>query len=380
MRTQFLVIGAGCAGLSLAVHLARSSRDFDLTIVDQRTSFGRDRTWCFWPTEPHPFEECVEMEWESWTVSNRERSTTQKSERFPYQMIPSDSFYDQALEVIKQDERMELLLDTEIETLEESTRNIRASNGQIDIQSDVVFDSRPVYNEDPLFFQHFLGWFIEAEAPIFDSSRVRLMDFWKDTDHGQHFMYQLPLSSRRSLFEATWISDHPLERSVYEQTLENYLETSYDNLNYEIYRQEQGAIPLDLSPQTPCSRRIIPIGSAGGATRPSTGYTFLGIQRASRSIAASVTRGTQPAAPRIWSQIALLLDNIFMSYLERYPERGPELFFNLFSHTDTESLVKFLSDRASLRDYFDVMFSMPKLEMMKELMYQISKSSGNSGD
>src|SRR5690606_29518390 len=54
---DIVIVGAGLAGLSTAVHLLeRGPADRHLTLVDPRTDFGRDRTWCSWALEPHPFE------------------------------------------------------------------------------------------------------------------------------------------------------------------------------------------------------------------------------------------------------------------------------------------------------------------------------------
>ena len=53
--------------------------------------------------------------------------------------------------------------------------------------------------------------------------------------------------------------------------------------NYEIRYKEQGAIPL-FFPKSVKKNNTINIGSAGGMTRLSTGYTFLNIQDHSRYI------------------------------------------------------------------------------------------------
>jgi hypothetical protein len=52
---EFVILGAGCAGLSLCHYLLEEGIDAPILIVDRRASFDDDRTWCFWDVEPTPF-------------------------------------------------------------------------------------------------------------------------------------------------------------------------------------------------------------------------------------------------------------------------------------------------------------------------------------
>ena len=61
-----LILGGGCAGLSLATALAEQHSDLRVQILEARTTYVRDRTWCLWNTEPHPFQHCVTHRWHSW--------------------------------------------------------------------------------------------------------------------------------------------------------------------------------------------------------------------------------------------------------------------------------------------------------------------------
>ncbi len=62
---DYIIAGAGCAGLSLAMHMIHSGkfRDKKILIVDQSTKTLNDRTWCFWQKEPGLFESIVYKEW-----------------------------------------------------------------------------------------------------------------------------------------------------------------------------------------------------------------------------------------------------------------------------------------------------------------------------
>ena len=69
----------------------------------------------------------------------------------------------------------------------------------------------------------------------------------------------------------------------YDAQLKKYIEETLRIKNYKINYQEEGAIPL-FYPLNQFKKNKINIGSAGGMTRLSTGYTFLNIQDQSRYI------------------------------------------------------------------------------------------------
>ncbi|HCD27830.1 MAG TPA: lycopene cyclase, partial [Gammaproteobacteria bacterium] len=58
------IIGAGMSGLSLAAHLSeaaqRSSTALPKTIViDPRTDYSADKTWCYWQQASTPFDQAI---------------------------------------------------------------------------------------------------------------------------------------------------------------------------------------------------------------------------------------------------------------------------------------------------------------------------------
>ena len=68
-----MIAGAGCAGLSLAVQLASQARRRRrpcprIVVVEPRTAYRRDRTWCYWRFVDHPFQAAVTRRWHRWRV------------------------------------------------------------------------------------------------------------------------------------------------------------------------------------------------------------------------------------------------------------------------------------------------------------------------
>ncbi len=57
------ILGGGCAGLSLAMRLART--DLSFRVVEPRETYRDDRSWSFWRVAPHPFEDILAGIWPS---------------------------------------------------------------------------------------------------------------------------------------------------------------------------------------------------------------------------------------------------------------------------------------------------------------------------
>ena len=51
----------------------------------------------------------------------------------------------------------------------------------VDIENDVIFDSRPPRMNGKVMLQHFYGVEVETKMPVFDDSKAILMDFGSQT-------------------------------------------------------------------------------------------------------------------------------------------------------------------------------------------------------
>ena len=67
---DFVIIGGGCAGLSLAYELETHKKleNKTLAIIEPRYEYKRDKTWSFWKVTPHNFEDCVKKSWDNFDV------------------------------------------------------------------------------------------------------------------------------------------------------------------------------------------------------------------------------------------------------------------------------------------------------------------------
>ena len=82
---DYIILGGGCAGLSLAYELDINKKlnDKTLAIVETRDSYKRDKTWSFWKVLDHSFEDCVIKSWENFSVNSKIGSVEINNKEYP---------------------------------------------------------------------------------------------------------------------------------------------------------------------------------------------------------------------------------------------------------------------------------------------------------
>ena len=351
---DYIIIGGGCAGLSLAYELEINNKlkEKTLAIIETRDEYKRDKTWSFWKVFDHNFEDCVIKSWNNFTINSSEGFHELINKSFPYQSINSEKFYKKI--------NSKLSLNPNVSCFKRLN--------EINSKNSLIFNS--VF-EDKLdkskLWQHFQGIEIETSNDIFDDEIVNLMDFNCDQKNDVHFFYTLPFSKKTALIETTWLSDLEDQSLMnYDLQLENYIKNNLGIKNYKINFIEKGAIPL-FYPNFKSDDKTINIGSAGGMTRLSTGYTFLNIQEHSKYIVKNIDTIEKKDAYKIGRKYQFL-DKIFLKVLENHPEKMPKIFFNMFRASSNAS-IKFLSNKSNFFEDINIISKMPKLIFMKALFY-----------
>ena len=173
------------------------------------------------------------------------------------------------------------------------------------------------------------------------------------------------LSKKNALIETTWISDlnHPSNQD-YSTQLEDYIKNKLKIKNYEIKFKETGAIPL-FHPKNIKKMNQMEIGTAGGMTRLSTGYTFMNIQDQSKYIRENFESIEKVDNFTINSKYEFL-DNIFLKVLKKNSGKMPEIFFKMFNCSPS-TVINFLSNKSNIYEDFSIILKMPKLVFLREL-------------
>ncbi|MEM9188494.1 MAG: lycopene cyclase family protein [Myxococcota bacterium] len=366
-------MGAGCAGLSLAVRLLESVPGARMHLLEPRAKYTRDRTWCFFNVVEHPFSEAIANRWSRWTVADRHGAVTRTARDLEYQHIPADAFYDLAQRRLRAGD-VNIELGQTVTSVEDRGDYVEVKTERGDrYRAGVVFDSRPEFRQPPSarpddirLLQHFRGWFLRTDEPSFDPSCAILMDFRVHQSKGIHFIYVLPFSEREALVEDTFFSDTPLAREDYEASILRYLKSKSIG-SYQITDTEEGVIPMTTQTfeQRP-SPRVYRIGLAGGMARPSTGYAFLGIQRYSKRLAEAFALQELPGAPPPQRVRTALMDRVFLSYVHSHPEEAPALYTRLFERVPPEIAARFLTEASSIGDDLRIMAALPTPKLAPE--------------
>ncbi len=350
---DYIIIGGGCAGLSLAYELEVNDKlkDKTLAVIEPRKEYKRDKTWSFWKVFDHNFQDCVIKSWNNFTINTSEGSLELVNKKFPYQSIDSGKFYEKI--------NLKLSKNSQVKFF----KNLN----EIYSKNSLIFNS--VFEEEldkSDLWQHFQGIEIETPKNVFDEEIFNLMDFNCDQRNDVHFFYTLPLSKNKALIETTWLSDLEDQGLMdYDLQLDNYIKNNLGIKNYKINFTERGTIPL-FHPSSKNIDRIINIGSAGGMTRLSTGYTFLNIQEHSKYIVNNLEKIEKIKTFTLGKKYQFL-DKIFLKVLKNYPEKMPKIFFEMFK-TSSNTVIKFLSNKSNIFEDINIISKMPKLIFIKSFL------------
>ena len=361
---EIVILGAGCAGLSLAVALGQERVEGRVMLLEPRTDYVRDRTWCFWDTEPHPFASAVTHRWDRWRVSAAGRNAVQQSRRYRYCHIPADAFYRAALDQVARNRNHQVRLGQTVhavERREDGLLAVETTSGRVLARK--VFDSRPPMSKQnaPALVQRFLGRHIRASKACFDPQTLDLMRFLpSDTPGRTRFVYVLPFSPVEALVEMTYLDSPALPEPLYERDLQTWLGEHVGTC--EAAYTERGSLPMGFTRNVhPPANNLHAIGIRGGRVKPSSGYAFLRIQKHSRAIAQALRTGRpvpDKAEARVWS----MMDAIFVRALRSAD--APALFLRLFQQAEPDALVRFLSEtQESWGEVLRVTAALPKLPM-----------------
>ncbi len=349
---DYIIIGGGCAGLSLAyeLNINKKLEKKTLAIIEIREKYKRDKTWSFWKVVNHNFEDCVIKSWNNFTINSLHGSHEMVNKQYPYQTIDSGLFYKKVIVSLKKNQNIQFLKDI----------------SQLNTKNSFIFNSITTNQiDDSNLWQHFKGIEIETPKNIFDDKIFNLMDFNCDQRNNVHFFYTLPFAKNKALVETTWLSKmNDKTLYDYDAQLEKYIKDTLKIKNYKIKYEEEGAIPL-FYPNNKIEQNKLNIGSAGCMTRLSTGYTFLNIQEHSKYITKNIEMIRNAKIYQIGKKYEFL-DKIFLNVLKRHPDKMPKIFFDMF-HGSSEAVIKFLSNKSNFFEDLKVIFKMPKMLFIKNI-------------
>ncbi len=384
-KVDLLIIGGGCAGLSLAGRLAHSSSKIHTLVVEPRLSYEHDKTWCFWKGQGSKQDHLPLREWKTLEVAcPGERVLVDYSDQ-PYQMLRSIDFYKDKLEQLRNSQCVELRLgDQALASLKTQSDGWRTETTDGIIISHYIVDTRPPASskgEAPILWQTFVGYEVESKLDTFDASTAQLMDFAEADKREVVFIYTLPTGKKSALIELTVIAKERPSFEFLAQRLDRKLREKYGAKSLSIIRREHGAIPMGIaSVGESADPTYCYAGVAAGSSRPSSGYTFCRIQRWAQACGDALLSGGYPVSPGPDSKLVQFMDSIFLRVLRRQPQRAPELFLRMFRDVPPSRLLRFLGDSPTLLDSLTLMAALPKIPFLKEVFRPLRDKSQPSSE
>lgn len=374
---NYIFAGSGLSSLMTVYEMILSNKfqDKSILLIDIDAKKTNDRTWCFWEKENGQFDTIVSKKWNSALFANQKFRRDLDFNPYQYKMIRGLDFYNLVFDLIKKQTNITLINDKVINFNDNENQVVVISEND-NYTCDKLFNS--IYNPEivksqtkyPLLSQHFMGWFVKTKEAVFNTEQATFMDFSIEQKGKTRFMYVLPTSATEALLEPTLFSHDLLKKEEYEAEILLYLK-KLGVSDYEIIEKEQGNIPMTCYPfWEHNTKNIINIGSAGGWTKASTGFTFRHTIKKSKKFVEFLQNNSDfrnfHKKDKFW-----FYDLLFLDVLDKNNELGSAIFSALFKKGNPSLVLKFLDHETSFFEDLQVMLKCPKLPFIKALLNRI---------
>ena len=377
---DFIICGAGASGLLLLKAIREDSffNEKSILIIEKEIRNVNDRTWSYWESPNGSFDSILSKKWSKANFCSEGFDSDFDLNPYQYKMLRSAGFY-QSIRNKYSKLKNTIFLHAEVKNIDSKNIVTEVITSEGKFQSKKVFNSlfdpKPMINQKkyPVLQQHFVGWFIKTKKPSFDSSKVFFMDFNIPQVQETRFIYVLPIDKHNALVEYTLFSENLLHFDDYETGIKAYLD-SKGIIEYEIKEKEQGNIPMTCFPFEKINcRSLLHIGTAGGWTKASTGYTFMNTRRNIERLIPFLKTGAGLNTFTIKNRFRFY-DLLFLDVLNRYNARGSKLFTRMFEKNPPVRIFRFLDEKTTFIEEFKIMASFSltqKIWFLKALFKRI---------
>jgi lycopene beta-cyclase len=374
---DYIFAGGGAAALSLLVRMQQEGllRDKKVLVIDKDKKEHNDRTWCFWEEKEGLFESCVVKTWDKIRFASPGYDAKLNPQPYKYKMIRSQGFYQYCNQIISQNSHIHFVQDM---ILNFENNKVITLDGRY--TGNIIFNSSIQFlNKDEsryhYFLQHFKGKFIETEQPYFEEGVATLMDFTIDQHNECRFMYILPVSKTKALMEFTVFSENLLEKEEYETELNNYIDEKLKYHPFKVTEEEFGVIPMYNQPFIKkINPHVFNIGTNGGASKASTGFTFHFIQEESKQLIAHLKKHPTLSNynPKSKGRFQFY-DDVFLRVLREKKVPAFYLFNCMFRKLPAYLPLKFLSEETSMLEDLKILRVFPTMVFMKAAIGELIK-------
>ena len=373
---HYIFTGSGLSALMTVYEMILSGKFNDKTILllDENPKKSNDRTWCFWDNSSL-FDEIISKKWKTALFADENFRRDLDLNPYQYKMIRGLDFYNLVFDLISKQENVHFA-NQKIIDFEELGNHCIVKTETENYTCNKIFNS--IYNPNlvksqskyPLLQQHFIGWFIKSKEEVFEKNKATFMDFSVEQRGNTRFMYVLPTSSTEALLEYTLFSKDLLSKEEYENEIQIYIK-KLGITDYEIVEKEQGNIPMtSYKFWKHNTKNILNIGSVGGWTKASTGYTFKNTTKKSKELVELLSKETDfrkfHKTDKFWFYDLLFLDVLF-----KRNDLGSTVFSSLFKKGNPTLIFKFLDEETTFWEDLQVIWKCPKGLFVRALFGRI---------
>ncbi|RXG30974.1 lycopene cyclase family protein [Leeuwenhoekiella palythoae] len=368
---DYIILGAGLSGLMLAYRMSQDAffKDKSVLILDKSDKKINDRTWCFWSQHTAEWDTVISKKWNTIRFKSAGFDAEIPLKKYTYSKIEGLDFYNQIFEQLQASKNFQFRTETYLShrehnvSVEVQTKNNTYSAAKL-FTSILPPERLEKQTQFPVLQQHFIGWEVKTPSSVFEPEIATFMDFDIPQRRNTRFMYVLPTEKNKALVEYTLFSEKLLPKAEYEVAIKEYLE-ELGVPEYTIHATEQGSIPMTAFPfEQFNSKNILHIGTAGGWTRGSTGYTFTYTTKRTKQLIAFLRTESDLSKFSIKDRYRWY-DAIFLDVLYRKNQMGAQLFTRMFKKNNVDAIFRFLDGESSLKDDLSIILSMPKKEFIK---------------
>ncbi|MEO7310868.1 MAG: lycopene cyclase family protein [Chitinophagaceae bacterium] len=360
---DYIILGAGCAGLSLAVRLVESGQfaDKKILLCDKQPKNLNDRTWCFWEQEPGYFEGIVHHRYDKLWLKHPQGNLDLDIVPYSYKMIRGIDFYNHCFTILHKAPNVTVMygevsgIDTNAGIVSSGDEQYKAEH----IFSSVLLQPPQLHTNQYYLLQHFRGWWVETSEDFFNPGEADMMNFNTSQEHGCTFVYVLPVSKRRALVEYTLFTEQELQPEQYDEGLKTFISQQLHLTDYTIHEVEHGVIPMTNIHFPQQEGKVVFIGTAGGQTKASTGYTFRFIQKQSDAIVAALAGSGKLVLPKTAARF-MFYDSVLLRVLQEGKQSGADVFYRMFFKNKGRNVLRFLDNESSIGEELEIMNSTKK--------------------
>ncbi|AUC79357.1 lycopene cyclase [Nonlabens sp. MB-3u-79] len=355
------IIGMGCAGSHVVQELLRRKTNLKVVVIDDFKANSLEKTWSYWEQGKGLWDHLISHSWDKGSFIMPHDFIHLDLDGYVYKTIESRDFIAFAKAKLQQHPNFQLLEEKVQKVYGNKVQQIECDHSRI--TADLVLDSRI----DKAFFtdtqaitllQHFKGWVIKTEQPVFNPEEFVMMDYRLRDLGTTSFTYILPYSKTEALVEFTYFSKDVVSDETYDRYLKEYISDFLKIENYSVEKTEQGIIPMSTYKfEQHHKKNIFKIGTAGGWVKPSTGYSFKMSEKKAAQLVDNILSDRDINHGMI-SKKFRFYDEIMLDVLHGDNDRGARVFHTLYKKNKIKRIFAFLDEETSFVQELSIMLPM----------------------